>query len=143
MTAFSPGASPPPVLIAILRMGVSLTMRGRIAAAPRARMFAAPVARKAASPAVVRRGPGLACGVRGLAVHLLHAAPRALLRRHRALQVDLAVVPEQVAGDAHAGRRAPGRAAGEQTRAGAAVPVAEIVEERAAGPLDVALDVAG
>src|SRR5262245_12626361 len=81
-------------------------------------------------------------GCRSLAVQPLHLAPRALRRGHGALQVDLAVVAEQVAGDAHAGRRVPCRPAGEQAGADA-VRAVEEADERAVRPLDVALDAAG
>src|SRR5262249_37927809 len=109
ITAFSPGASPPPVLIAMLRMLAWVTPREATRSA----------------------------------VELLHAAPAALHHRHRTLQVDLAVVPEQVAGNADARHRAPRGAAREQPGAGLAVRALEVVDERAARPRDVALDRAG
>src|SRR6516164_7004523 len=98
MTAFRPGASPPPVEMAILRMGSSFIGGGRIAGASHARMCTAR-ARTDEPRLTGEARVGCPSGWRS-AIELLHAPPRALLRRHRALQVDLAVMPEQVAGDA-------------------------------------------
>src|SRR5262249_15208495 len=88
-----------------------------------------------------RGGRGLA-ERQGLSVQLFQHAPGALPRWHRALQVDLAVVTEQVARNADAGRRIPGRAAGEQPGADRSVRRAELVDQRAAGPVDIAFDTA-
>src|SRR5260221_7195468 len=77
-----------------------------------------------------------------LTIERLEPAPRAALRRGRALRVDFAVVAEQVAGDQHL--RVPRRAAREQAFARLRGQARrELAEQRAARPVDVAFDVAG